>query len=140
MSGWSAVQRPGCRLSLSRPAGFLGGSFQTGVNNALVALAGLAEPATGNGRVNIIGEKNLEYEVDENFAEVSRLLTLLGLSVNVRFVHDVTTRQIASLGAAWLNVLRDPSLIPVGEHLRERFGTPYIPGYPVGISRNHRIS
>ena len=115
-------------------AGFLGGSFQTGVNNALVALAGLAEPATGNGRVNIIGEKNLEYEVDENFAEVSRLLTLLGLSVNVRFVHNLTTRQIASLGAARLNVLRDPSLIPVGEYLRERFGTPYIPGYPVGIS------
>ena len=100
----------------------------------LLPLPGLQEPATGNGRVNIIGEKNLEYEVDENFAEVSRLLTLLGLSVNVRFVHDVTTRQIASLGAAWLNVLRDPSLIPVGEHLRERFGTPYIPGYPVGIS------
>jgi nitrogenase molybdenum-iron protein alpha/beta subunit len=115
-------------------AGFLGGSFQTGVNNALIALAGMAGPAEGNGRVNIIGEKNLEYEVEENFAEVSRLLSVLGLSVNVRFVHDITTDRIASLGAARLNVLRDPSLTPVGEALKERFGTPYIPTFPVGIS------
>lgn len=115
-------------------AGFLGGSFQTGVNNALIALAGMAEPAEGNGQVNIIGEKNLEYEVEENFAEVSRLLALLGLSVNLRFVHDLATDRIASLGAARLNVLRDPSLIPVGESLKERFGTPYITMYPVGIS------
>ncbi len=115
-------------------AGFLGGSFQAGVNNALIALACMAGPVAENGRVNIIGEKNLEYEVDENFAEVSRLLALLGLSVNMRFVRDLATDRIASLGAARLNVLRDPSLIPVGELLKERFGTPYIPAYPVGIS------
>ena len=115
-------------------AGFLGGSFQIGVNNALIALAGMAEPTQGNGKVNIIGEKNLEYEVDENFTEVSRLLSLLGLSVNIRFVHDLTTTQIATLGAARLNILRDPSLIPVGEYLKERFKTPYIPAFPVGIS------
>lgn len=114
--------------------GFLGGSFQIGVNNALIALAGMAEPTQGNGKVNIIGEKNLEYEVDENFTEVSRLLSLLGLSVNIRFVHDLTTTQIATLGAARLNILRDPSLIPVGEYLKERFKTPYIPAFPVGIS------
>jgi len=115
-------------------AGFLGGPFQTGVNNALVALAGMAMPVKGNGRVNIIGEKNLEYEVEENFEEVSRLLDLLGLEVNVRFVHDLTVSQIATLGAARLNILRDPTLIPVGEYLRDRFGTPFIPAYPTGIS------
>ena len=116
-------------------AGFLGGSFQTGVNNALVALAGMAEPSPGrNGQVNIIGEKNLEYEVDENFAEVTRLLSLLGLSVNTRFVHDLSAGEIGSIGAARLNVLRDPSLIPVGEYLKERFSTPYVSGFPVGLS------
>ena len=116
-------------------AGFLGGSFQTGVNNALVALAGMAEPSLGmNGGVNIIGEKNLEYEVDENFAEVARLLSLLGLSVNTRFVHNLTYGQIDSVGAARLNVLRDPALIPVGEYLKEHFKTPYISGFPLGLS------
>jgi nitrogenase molybdenum-iron protein alpha/beta subunit len=126
--------KAGSRVLVIPTAGFLGGSFQTGVNNALIALAGMAEPIKGNGRVNIIGEKNLEYEVDENFTEVSRLLSLLGLSVNIRFVHDLTTRQIATLGAARLNILRDPSLIPVGEYLKEQFKIPYIPAFPVGIS------
>lgn len=132
--GMVCESKTGVPVIVVPTAGFLGGSFQTGVNNALMALAGMAGPAEGNGRVNIIGEKNLEYEVEENFAEVSRLLASLGLFVNVRFVHDLATDRIASLGAARLNVLRDPSLISVGESLKERFGTPYISSYPTGIS------
>lgn len=115
-------------------AGFLGGTFQNGVNNALIALAGMAAPCAKNRGVNIIGEKNLEYEVDENFSEVSRLLDMLGLTVNTRFVHDLQTDTIADLGAAQVNILRDPGLIPVGEYLRQRFGTPYIPSFPVGMA------
>ncbi|MEN6443342.1 MAG: nitrogenase component 1 [Methanoregula sp.] len=115
-------------------AGFLGGTFQNGVNNALIALAGMAPPCTKNRGVNIIGEKNLEYEVDENFSEVRRLLDALGLGVNTRFVHDFQAGAIAELGAAQVNILRDPGLIPVGEYLRQRFGTPYIPSFPVGMA------
>jgi nitrogenase molybdenum-iron protein alpha/beta subunit len=115
-------------------AGFLGGTFQSGVNNALIALAGVAAPCAKNRGVNIIGEKNLEYEVDENFSEVSRLLDVLGLTVNTRFVHDLRADSIAALGAAQVNILRDPGLLPVGEYLRQRFGTPYIPSFPVGMA------
>ena len=50
--------------------------------------------------MNIIGEKNLEYEVDENFNEVLRLLTLLKIPVNLRFLHNCTMNDIARLGAA----------------------------------------
>ena len=115
-------------------AGFLGGTFQSGVNNALIALAGMAQPCTKNRGVNIIGEKNLEYEVDENFSEVSRLLDEIGLTVNTRFAHDLQADTIAGLGAAQVNILRDPGLIPVGEYLYQRFGTPYIPSFPVGMA------
>jgi nitrogenase molybdenum-iron protein alpha/beta subunit len=115
-------------------AGFLGGTFQDGVNNALIALADLQEPLPAGPCVNIIGEKNLEYEVEENYAEVVRLLTLLGLPVGIRFVHDLSPDDIPALGAARLNILRDSSLVPVGDHLRQRFGTPYIPSFPVGLS------
>jgi nitrogenase molybdenum-iron protein alpha/beta subunit len=126
----------GCPVIVVPTAGFLGGSFQAGVNNALIALAAqacLADPGSG---VNIIGEKNLEYEVEENYAEVNRLLSLLGFTVNLRFVRNSTTNEIARLGAARLNVLRDPALVPVGEYLRSRFGTPYITGFPIGLSGN----
>jgi len=104
------------------------------VNNALNALADTAEPCTKGSCVNIIGEKNLEYEVEENFTEVSRLLAALGISVNLRFVRDCSMTDITRLGAARLNILRDEDLRPVGERLHQRFGTPFIPSFPVGLA------
>jgi nitrogenase molybdenum-iron protein alpha/beta subunit len=115
-------------------AGFLGGTFQDGVNNALIALADFSEPSMTGPCVNIIGEKNLEYEVEENYAEVVRLLSLLKLPVGIRFVHNLSLDDIPALGAAQLNILRDPSLVPVGDYFRQRFGTPYIPAFPTGLS------
>ena len=115
-------------------AGFLGGNFQDGVNNALIALAETAAPCPKGGGVNIIGEMNLEYEVGENYAEVSRLLSGLGLAVNLRFVHTITYDEFSLLGAARLNILRNPALVPVGEFLQERLGTPFIASFPTGLS------
>ena len=124
-------------------AGFLGGTFQDGVNNALIALAETAGPCPKGIGVNIIGEKNLEYEVGENYAEVSRLLSGLGLAVNLRFVHAITYEEFSLLGAARLNILRNPSLLPVGEFLQKRFGTPFIASFPawsVGHPLLHPVS
>ncbi len=115
-------------------AGFLGGTFQDGVNKALVALAETAGPCRKEGGVNIIGEMNLEYEVEENYAEVARLLSLLGLTVNLRFVHGIAFRELSRLGEAQLNILRSPALVPVGEYLKAQFGTPYIASFPLGLS------
>jgi nitrogenase molybdenum-iron protein alpha/beta subunit len=115
-------------------AGFLGGTFQNGVANALCAIAGTAEPCPVNDCVNIIGEKNLEYEVEENYAEVTRLLDMLGIPVNIRYVHDITFDEIGTLGAARLNILREPALMPVGNYLKQRFGTPFIQTFPLGLS------
>ncbi len=100
------------------------------MNNALIALAGTPEAAPRAGGIDLIGEMNLEYEVRENAAEVTRLLSLLGLNVNLHFVHDITFGQIGCLGRAQLNLLRSPALVPVGEFLRHRLGTPYIPWFP----------
>jgi len=115
-------------------AGFLGGTFQNGVANALCAIAGTAKPCPVNDCVNIIGEKNLEYEVEENYAEVVRLLEMLGVPVNLRFVHDIAFDDIGTLGAARLNILREPALIPVGDYLKQHLGTPFISTFPLGIS------
>jgi nitrogenase molybdenum-iron protein alpha/beta subunit len=115
-------------------AGFLGGTFQNGVNNALNAIAEAARPCKKIKAVNIIGEKNLEYEVDENFAEVLRLLTLLKIPINLRFLHNCTMSDILRLGAARLNILRDDDLRAVGEQLEKQFDTPYISSFPVGLA------
>ena len=120
-------------------AGFLGGTFQNGVNNALTAIADTTKPCTKGSYVNIIGEKNLEYEVEENYAEVSRLLEALGIPVNLRFLRDCSTGDISRLGAARLNILRDVELLAVGERLRQRFDTPFIPSFPVGLEGTIRF-
>jgi len=115
-------------------AGFLGGTFHDGVNNALIAIAASAEPVPKQGGVNIIGEMNLEYEVEENFREISRLLSAAGMTIACRFVHDMPFEDIRSLGAARLNILRHPALVPVGLFLKERFGTPFVSAFPQGFS------
>lgn len=115
-------------------AGFLGGVFADGLQAALTALADAAGPASPpSGTVTIIGEKNLEIEVEENYREVERLLHALGLDVGLRFVRAVRFADLAGLGAGSLNVLREPALVPVGEMLKERFGTPYISSFPIGL-------
>jgi nitrogenase molybdenum-iron protein alpha/beta subunit len=120
-------------------AGFLGGTFQNGVNNALIAIANVSEPCARSLSVNIIGEKNLEYEVEENYAEVSRLLEALGIPVSVRFVRTCSLDDISRLGAARLNILRDDEVRGVGEWLQQRFGTPFIPSFPVGFAGTIRF-
>jgi nitrogenase molybdenum-iron protein alpha/beta subunit len=122
-----------------RTAGFLGGTFQNGVNNALNAIADTAEPCGRNATVNIIGEKNLEYEVEENYAEISRLLEALGIPVNVRLVRNCSLHDLSRLGASQLNILRDDEVRPVGERLQQRFGTPFISSFPVGFAGTIRF-
>jgi len=121
-------------------AGFLGGVFETGIRNALSAVAALALPTAGTTlTANLVGEKNLEYGVDENAAEIARLLSRLGIGVNLRFVRGITTREVERLGSAAVNILREPTLRPVGDDLKRRLGTPYIDSFPAGLAGTRRF-
>lgn len=134
---------PGNRIHVVPTGGFLGGSFEDGFSNALVSLACTAEQGGNGGNppggVNLIGEKNLEYEVEQHHAEVARLLGLLGLPVRVRFVHRIRAGDFDSIGSASLNILRDPGLKIVGDLLHEKFGIPYIRSFPVGLKGTCRF-
>jgi nitrogenase molybdenum-iron protein alpha/beta subunit len=113
--------------------GFLGGGFSRGVTEALVSLSGFGEEASMNGGVNLIGEKNLEFEVEANFNEMARLLGLLRVPINLRFVRNVPAGAIAQLGSGSLNILREPALVEVGQSLQNRFGTPFLSSFPAGF-------
>ena len=117
-------------------AGFLGGSFRAGVNNALAAIAATVPPCNSGERrcrANIVGEKNLEYEVEENYSEVVRLLSLLGIRVNVRFVRQIGTADLENLGCASLNVMREGGMEPVADVFSTRFGITATAAYPEGF-------
>ncbi|WP_348635383.1 nitrogenase component 1 [Methanoculleus bourgensis] len=122
-------------------AGFLGGVFETGIKGALLSVASLARPGTAEPTLsaNLVGEKNLEYGVDENAAEIARLLGRLDIGINLRFVRGISTRDLERLGSATVNILREPALQPVGEDLRGRFGTPYVDSFPAGLSGTCRF-
>lgn len=115
-------------------SGFLGGGFEKGVTGALLALArqATAEKSEKAG-IALVGEKNLEFEVEENFREVSRLLSLLGEQVVLRFARRCRMDDLNLLGMVRLNILRESRLSTVGEELTARFGTPYIPSFPIGL-------
>lgn len=136
------TQDAGVPVCMVPTGGFLGGDFETGFSRALIAVSYLAHHGTTPnqrdkeipGSVNLVGEKNLEYEVKQNFQEVSRLVSLLGLTINLRFAHDITRSDIDRLPFASVNILREPALSGVGDHLQSTFGTPYISSFPLGIS------
>jgi nitrogenase molybdenum-iron protein alpha/beta subunit len=113
--------------------GFLGGGFSQGVEEALIALSDFGEIGDESGSVTLIGEKNLEYEVEANYQEVSRLLSLLGVSIELRFVRNISMMEMKKLGSSSVNILRDPSLIRVGNFLESQFDIPFIPSFPVGL-------
>lgn len=120
-------------------AGFLGGGFLAGHIQALLSMSRFAEPREHGLSVNLIGEKTLEYEVDEHYREVVRLLSLMGVPVNVRFICGVSLGQLQVLGEASLNVLRDPSMVPLGEHLFRELKIPYIDSFPIGVDGTLRF-
>ncbi len=116
-------------------SGFLGGSAKDGENAALIGLADLADPAEPiPGTVAIIGEKNLESEVEENFSEVTRLLDLLGLTVTVRFCRNTDIPTLKKLGTASCFILRDERSYDAGCELGKKFNRPIIPEFPRGLS------
>jgi nitrogenase molybdenum-iron protein alpha/beta subunit len=129
-----------CRKSWKLPviylpaAGFLGGGFNKGMLYALQTISrqgamGEAVPLSAT----VIGEKNLEYEVDENYQEVVRLLKLLGVQVRFRFIRNIRVGEIPEIARSALNILREPELAPMGQLLSLRFGTPYLDSFPVGF-------
>lgn len=134
-----------CRLPYGSPvvhiptAGFLGGGFLTGHIQALISLSRFAGARKKGLAVNLVGEKTLEYEVDQHYREVQRLLSLLGVPVNVRFVCGATLDEIGHLGEASLNILRDPSVLPVGTHLYHELGIPWVDSFPIGINGTLRF-
>jgi nitrogenase molybdenum-iron protein alpha/beta subunit len=119
--------------------GFLGGGFFAGYQNALLSLSSPATRGDPRPEVSVIGEKNLEYEVEQNYREVVRLLALLDLQVGLRFVRNLRFADISRLGTGSLNVLREPALEPVGRTFQNRFGTPYVCSFPTGFSGTLRF-
>ncbi|HJJ48579.1 MAG TPA: oxidoreductase [Methanocorpusculum sp.] len=115
-------------------SGFLGGSSMGGENAVLKGIAEIAAPApVKTGTVCLIGEKNLETEAEENYAEIVRLLSLLKLSVIVRFCRNEPVSALKTIGAAECFIARDERVIPAAEFISKKFGRPLVRDFPRGL-------
>lgn len=127
-------------------SGFLGGSFEKGFISAIRGVTELIPPRRTEAEaqdtpaepeprtVNIIAEKNLEYEVDSNFAEIKRLLSLLGADVNTRIARRTTVADIARFNNAALNIIRDDPTGAISAHIKSVSDIPVIGAFPTGLS------
>ncbi len=116
-------------------SGFLGGSSKDGENAVLTALAVRVPKArTVPGTVALIGEKNLESEADQNYAEIERLLARLSLRITVRFCRNSNAATLMQLGTAGCFIARDDRCTAAAKAIGERFNRPVIPEFPPGLS------
>jgi len=113
--------------------GFLGGGFQDGHVQALITLSSLAESREKTFSVNIVGEKTLEFDRDENFNEVQRLLSTVGIPICTRFICRSSREDIFRFPRGSCNILRDSSMRELGNYFKEKFGTPFISSFPLGL-------
>ncbi|KAF1075411.1 nitrogenase component 1 [Methanogenium sp. MK-MG] len=124
-----------CPVVYVPSSGFLGGTFTDGYNSTLTALSSFISPGEQDpDKVNIVGEKNLEFEAEDNFREVSRILGMLDLDVNIRYVRDITVEDIGRFGDAGLNLFREDKDGILGRHFNACTGIPSLPEFPVGLS------
>lgn len=114
-------------------SGFLGDSFGSGFLNAIKGASEFIRPCEERTlTANIIGEKNLEFEVEENFAEIRRLLDLLGIDVNIRFVRNITVEEAGNFSKGSINIFREDPSGALTHFFFEKTGLPSIPEFPTG--------
>ncbi len=137
----TCAQLKGVKIVPIPGEGFLGGGFREGFISALTKLSDVQNSFQGKIKsgVNIIGERNLESSAEFQYIEVERLLNSLNLTVRTRFIRNIKAASIDLIPDASLNVLRDPSLVKIGEYLKQRYGTPYYSSFPEGFAETKRF-
>ena len=118
--------------------GFLKGDHYQGVNSAYFDLIDrFLKPSVKiePKKVNLVTERSLMPSADIDFLEVRRLLGLLGLVVNTRFVRNLPFEDLQNVTRAALNL---PAVcnqsIAVCERLHQKFQMPFVhEGFPSGF-------
>lgn len=87
---------------------------------------------------NILGPTSLGFRNRDDLAEIQRLISELGISINVVAPLDASPGDIARLGDADFNVVLYPEIAqPVATYLKRRFGQPMTTVVPVGVTATY---
>ena len=95
-----------------------------------------ADRATGaRPRCNLLGPTALGFRHRDDIAEITSLLTKLGIGVNVTAPMGATPADIARLGDADFNVVLYPEIAgQAASWLQRTFAQPFTKAIPIGVS------
>lgn len=88
--------------------------------------------------VNILGMTPLDFSANSNFKDIPDFLEKEGFRVQGHLMMGVSLEQIRKLGTAAVNLVVAESGLKAAEYLKDRFGTPYVAGIPVGNPDDRR--
>lgn len=84
--------------------------------------------------VNIIGAVNLAFHNKHDVAELRKLLSELGIEVNLVIPQDAYVNDLIHIPRAWFNVLMSREVgLGVAEYLKDEFNLPYTHTFPMGV-------
>nr|YP_010478512.1 protochlorophyllide reductase subunit B [Chlorobotrys sp.]UVI60817.1 protochlorophyllide reductase subunit B [Chlorobotrys sp.] len=88
---------------------------------------------TANPSVNILGPCNLTFHGQHDIAELKRLLSDLGISVNSVLPEDASVEEIKELPKAWFNIVpyREVGLL-TANFLQKSYNMPFVDIPPIG--------
>jgi light-independent protochlorophyllide reductase subunit B len=109
------------------------------------ALAGPSAPAPGakrparaagaRPRCNLLGPTALGFRHRDDIAEITSLLTKLGIDVNVTAPMGATPTDLTRLGEADFNIVLYPEIAGhTASWLQRTFGQPFTKAIPIGVS------
>ena len=115
--------------------------YVVGGGNALAALAERfveENRPVRPGTANILGATPLDLGVAGSDATLRAFVRSAGFEVVSCWAMGSTLDELAHAGEAAVNLVVSALGLPVAKYLRERFGTPYVVGMPVGALSGER--
>lgn len=126
--------------------GFPTTGMNTYVHGASMALETLARQfvsrdarKTDEPSANILGLTPLDYSINGSDTAIVRLLEDAGYTVLSRWAMGSSLEEIARAGSAHVNLVVSATGLAAAKVLRERFGTPYVVGVPIGERFSARL-
>lgn len=129
----------GAPILLVPSDGDITGDYMQGVIDAIITVAGeLIDPTTvpRDDMVNIVAEKNLANNTEENFRIVRRLLGFLGLRINCRLIRKCSIAQLRGFPRGRLNLLAHDDFLgrTIRDFLVNRHNVSFAPDpFPFGF-------
>lgn len=122
--------------------GNLRGDYMQGVLNAsMEGAAALMDPTVRRkpDLVNVIAEKNIAYNAEDNFKTITGILRQMGIRINCRFVRNTRVKELKGFLRAGLNLPAYTDYFGriMADFLEERFDSPTasLP-FPVGFTES----